>query len=139
MTPDQNRLYAILKSAKTIAVVGASSDPGKPSHSIMKILQNAGYKTIPVNPNETSVLGEHAYPSLKDIPVPVDIVNVFRRPEATPLIAQDAIDTGAKTLWLQLGISNDEAAAIAEKGELDVVMNNCIAVTHRILGIPPVR
>lgn len=137
MNPNKQTLTSILKNAGTIAMVGASSDPGRPSYGIMKALQGWGYKVIPVNPNENSVLGETVYGSLKDIPVPVDIVNVFRRPEATPAIAEEAVAIGAKTLWLQLGISNDEASEIASKGGLNVVMDNCIAVTYRTLGIKP--
>lgn len=134
--PDDRKLAQILREAHTIAVVGASSKPEKSSHGIMKRLQQLGYKVIPVNPNEDEVLGEKTYASLRDIPVPVDIVDVFRRAEATPPVAADAVAIGAKTLWLQLGVANDEAAAIAEKAGMNVVMDNCIAVTHRRLNVP---
>lgn len=121
----------ILKESKTIAVVGLSSDPMKPSFGIAEALQSHGYKIIPVNPKEPEILGEKAYPTLKDIPVPVDIVNVFRRPEHTPEVATEAVAIGAKALWLQSGISNDEAERIATAGGLDVVMDHCIMVEHR--------
>lgn len=125
----------ILGEAKTIAVVGLSSDPEKPSHGIATALQSQGYRVIPVNPRETQVLGEKAYAALKEIPIPVDIVNVFRRPDHTPDIAQDAVAIGAKCLWLQTGIANEEAAQIAEAGGLDVIMDRCIMVEHRKLAL----
>jgi predicted CoA-binding protein len=134
--PDDEKLAAILRGAHTIAVVGASSKPEKSSHGIMKRLQALGYRVIPVNPNEDEVLGEKSYASLRDIPMKIDIVDVFRRAESTPPVAADAAAIGAGTLWLQLGIANDEAAAIAAQAGLNVVMDNCIAVTHRRLNIP---
>jgi predicted CoA-binding protein len=118
-------------------MVGASSNPDKPSHGIMRKLQRAGYRIIPVNPRETTVLGEPSYASLLDIPERVDIVDVFRRSEDTPPIAEDAVKIGAKALWLQTGIANDEAAATAAAGGLTVVMNACIGATHSLLRIPP--
>jgi predicted CoA-binding protein len=121
----------ILRESKTIAIVGASSDPMRPSYGIAEALQSHGYKIIPVNPKETTILGETVYASLKDIPVPIDIVNVFRRPEQTPEVAREAVAIGAKVLWLQSGISNDEAESIATAGSLDVVMDHCIMVEHR--------
>ena len=133
---DNEQLFTILSDAQTIAVVGASSRPEKPSHSIMKVLQEHGYHVIPVNPNEESVLGEKAWPSLQSVPASVDIVNVFRRSEATPPIADDAVKIGAKALWLQKGISNEEAAQTAEEGGLEVIMDNCIAVTLKTLRVP---
>jgi len=121
----------ILLESKTIAVVGLSSDPMKPSYGIAEALQHHGYKIIPVNPKETEVLGEKSYANLKDIPVPVDIVNVFRRPEQTPDVARDAVAIQAKVIWLQSGISNDETESIAKAAGLDVVMDHCIMVEHR--------
>ncbi len=121
----------ILDSAKTIAVVGLSSDESKPSYGVSEYMQRKGYRIIPVNPKETEVLGEKAYARLEDIPEPVDIVNVFRRPLQTPEVAQSAVAIGAKSLWLQLGIENDEAKRIAEEGGLDVVMDRCILIEHR--------
>lgn len=139
MNPDNQTLFNILSAARTIAVVGASSDPARSSHGVMKMLLGAGYHVIPVNPNESAVLGQKAYASLRDIPEPVDIVDVFRRAEATPPIAEDAVAIGAKILWLQLGVVNDQAAATAQAGGLNVVMDRCIAVEYRLLGVPAIR
>lgn len=125
----------ILRESKTIAVVGLSSDPSRPSYGIAKALQQYGYRIIPVNPKETEVHGEKAYANLADIPVKVDVVNVFRRPEQTPEVAREAIAIGAKALWLQSGIENDEAEAIATAGGLDYVSDLCIMVEHRKLGL----
>ena len=134
--PPDDTLRRILTKARTIAVVGASSDPERASHGIFRRLQAVGYHVIPVNPKETEVLGEKAYASLEEVPEPVDIVNVFRRAEDTPEIAGSAVRKGAKTLWLQTGISNEDAAARAEAGGLQVVMDACIATTHALLGVP---
>jgi predicted CoA-binding protein len=134
--PPTEQLKELLINAKTIAIVGASSSPARPSHGIMRKLQSAGYRVIPVNPNETEVLGEPAYPSLAAVPEKIDIVDVFRRPEYTVPIADAAVQIGAKALWLQQGISNDEAAARAEAGGLLVVMDECIGVMHSVLRIP---
>src|SRR5919206_1131733 len=114
--PSDQDLRRLLNDATTIAVVGASSNPDKASYGIMQRLQKAGYRVIPVNPNETDVLGERSYPSLLDVPERVDIVDVFRRAEDTPSIADDAVTIGAKALWLQTGIANEEAAAKAGAG-----------------------
>lgn len=125
----------LLKSAKTIAIIGASADPSRPSNSIMSYLQRAGYTCIPVNPNETEILGETAYPSLADIPsnIQIDIVNVFRRPAHTPEVARAAVARGnIKALWLQTGVTNDEAMDIARNGGLFAVQDECIAVRHRM-------
>ena len=102
-------------------------------------LLQLGYRVIPVNPNETNVLGQKAYPSLTDVPVPVDIVNVFRRAEYTPAIADEAVHGHAKALWLQQGVVNEDAAARAKAGGLLVVMDACIAVAHAALRVPPRR
>ena len=126
-------LQQILKESKTIAVVGLSSDPAKDSLHVAQYLQQQGYRIIPVNPKEQEVLGEKAYPDLKSIPERVDIVDVFRRSEATPPIATEAVAIKAKALWLQLGIANDEAASTASHGGLDVVMDKCIMVEHKRL------
>ena len=134
--PSDVQLTTLLTNASVIAMVGASSNPDKASYGIMQKLQHAGYKVIPVNPRETEVLGEQAYASLKDIPVAIDIVDVFRRPEDTPAIADEAIAAGAKALWLQSGISNEEAAARATAAGLLVVMDQCIGATHSFLRIP---
>jgi uncharacterized protein len=134
--PSDDELRTLLTEANTIAMVGASSDPEKASHGIMQKLQRVGYRVIPVNPRETEVLGEKAYGSLDEIPDPVDIVDVFRRAEDTPPIADGAVRLGAKALWLQAGISNEETAARAKAGGLMVVMDACIAVTHALLRVP---
>jgi redox-sensitive bicupin YhaK (pirin superfamily)/predicted CoA-binding protein len=135
--PGDEELRRILESATTIAMVGASSNPDKPSYGIMKQLLGAGYHVIPVNPKETEVLGQAAVASLAEIREPVDVVDVFRKSEDTPGIADEAVAIGAKVLWLQQGISNDTAAAKALAGGLQVVMNMCIGATHRRLRIPP--
>src|SRR5437870_12859578 len=124
--PSDQELEALLTSSTTIAMVGASSNPEKASHGIMQKLQRAGYRVIPVNPRETEVLGERSYPTLLDVPDRIDIVDVFRRAEDTPPIADDAVTIGAKALWLQPGIINEDAAARASRGGLTVVMDTCI-------------
>jgi predicted CoA-binding protein len=134
--PPDDVLRQLLTSASTIAMVGASSNPDRPSNGIMRKLLSAGYRVIPVNPNETSVLGERAYASLADVPGRIDIVDVFRRAEFTPAIADEAVKIGAKALWLQSGVVNDEAAAKAESGGLMAVMDACIGVMHSVLRVP---
>jgi predicted CoA-binding protein len=136
VNPSDAELTALLTSAKTIAMIGASSNPDKSSHGIMQKLQRAGYRVIPINPRETEVLGERAYASLSEVPDPVDIVDVFRRAEDTPPIADEAVKIGAKALWLQTDIFSEEAAARAKAGGLMAVMNQCIGVTHTLLRIP---
>jgi predicted CoA-binding protein len=133
--PSDETLRELLSSVKTIAMVGASSDPARPSHGIFQKLVRVGYRVIPVNPNEQEVLGEKAYASLADVPEPVDLVNVFRRPEYTPPLADEAAAIGAKALWLQSGISNEETATRAEAKGLTVVMDACIGVMHSLLGV----
>jgi len=135
--PSDDELRRLLIDASTIAMVGASSKPDKDSYGIMRKLQRAGYKVIPVNPRETEVLGERSFPSLLDIHEPIDIVDVFRRPEDTPAIADDAVKIGAKALWLQAGIVNEDAASRASSGGLIVVMDACIGATHSLLRVPP--
>jgi uncharacterized protein len=134
--PSDHELTHLLNDATTIAVVGASSNPDKPSNEIMQKLQRAGYRVIPINPRETEVLGERSYPSLADVSHAIDIVDVFRRPEDAPAIADEAVKIGAKVLWLQTGIVSDVAAARAKAGGLTVVMDKCIGATHTRLGIP---
>jgi predicted CoA-binding protein len=135
--PSDEELKQLLTDATTIAIVGASSNPDKESHGIMQKLQKAGYKVIPVNPRETEILGERSYPSLVDVPERIDIVDVFRRAEDTPGIADEAVAIGAKAVWLQAGIVSEDAAERATKGGLKVVMDRCIGVTHSLLRIPP--
>src|SRR5438132_4533558 len=134
--PSDQELKALLTSSTTIAIVGASSNPEKASHGVMQKLQRAGYRVIPVNPRESEVLGERSYPSLTDVPERIDIVDVFRRAEDAPVIADEAVTVGAKALWLQTGIVSEEAAAHAKKGRLVVVMDACIGATHSRLRVP---
>ena len=136
INPSDKEIYELLVNTKTIAMIGASSNPERTSHGIMKKLQSVGYRVIPVNPNETEILGEKCYNSLQDIPDKIDLVNVFRKAETTVPIASEAIGIHAKVLWLQLGIINEETAAIAKQGGLTVVMDACIAVMHAILKVP---
>jgi uncharacterized protein len=135
VAPEDRELRALLGEARTIAVVGLSSKPDRPSHDVASYLQEHGYRIVPVNPNETEVLGERAYPSLLDIPtdVPIDVVDVFRRAADTPPIASDAVRIGAKVLWLQDGIVNDDASRIASDGGLEVIMGVCIKRTKQRL------
>src|SRR2546423_8197820 len=133
--PSDQELTQLLTDAATIAMVGASSNPDKASHGIMRKLQRAGYRVIPVNPKETEILGERSYASLLDIPERIDIVDVFRRAEDTPGIADEAVTIGAKVLWLQTGIVNEDAAERATKGGLTVVMVACIGATHNLLRV----
>lgn len=128
--PDDGELRALLDGARTIAVVGLSSRPWRHSYNVASYLQAAGFRIIPVNPNETEVLGERAYPSLLDVPEPVDVVDVFRRSEFTPEIARHAVQIGARALWLQTGIFNEEAGRIAKDGGLSVIMGVCLMIEH---------
>jgi predicted CoA-binding protein len=135
VTPEDRELRALLGEAHTIAVVGLSSKPGRPSLEVARYLQEHGYRIVPVNPHETEVLGARAYPSLLEVPAdpPIDVVDVFRRAEATPAIARDAVAIGAKVLWLQEGIVNEEAYRIADAAGLDVIMGVCIKRTRQRL------
>jgi uncharacterized protein len=135
MTPEDRELRALLGEARTIAVVGLSSREGRPSFTVARYLQAHGYRIVPVNPRETEVLGEPAYPTLRDLPVDlrVDVVDVFRRSEETPEVARDAVAIGAKVLWLQEGIYNEEAYRIADEAGLDVIMGVCIRHTRERL------
>jgi predicted CoA-binding protein len=124
----------LLKTTRTIAVVGLSSSPMRPSNGVSEYMKRAGYRVIPVNPNETQVLGEPAYARLEDIPEPIDMVNVFRRPEHVPDIVDAAIRIGAKSIWLQEGVVHEHAAQKARAAGLDVVMDKCILKEHRKLN-----
>ena len=117
-------------AGKTIAVVGLSSDPLRPSHGVARYLQRQGYRIIPVNPYEQLVLGERAYPNLREVPVPVDVVDVFRRPEFVPDVVEEAIAVGARALWLQFGVVHEEAARRAYEAGLAVIMDRCIKIEH---------
>lgn len=131
--PPINTLEAIERglAGKTIAMVGLSSNPESASFRVASYLYSQGYRIIPINPKEQSVLGEAAYPSLRDIPEKVDVVDVFRRSEAVTPIAAEAIEIGAGVLWMQLGIVNREAAKHALEAGLVVVMNRCMKVEHK--------
>jgi uncharacterized protein len=131
--PDEEELRAIYADTATIAVVGASANPHKPAHTIPAYLREEGFRIVPVNPAAEEVLGVKAYPRLEDVPVPVDVVEVFRPAAETPDIARSAVAIGAKVLWLQEGIVSEEAAAIAREGGLRVVMDRCMGLTHRTL------
>ena len=123
----------ILRTAQTIAVVGASPDPSRTSHRVMRYLQRVGYRCIPVNPNADEVLGERCYSSLADLPEPVDLVDVFRRAEYCAGIAREAAAIGAPALWLQLGLRSADARDVAEEVGMEYVEDACTAVVHRRL------
>jgi predicted CoA-binding protein len=129
--PAVDPILEILKTYKTIAVVGLSSNPARPSYGVTEYMQSARYKIIPVNPNETEVLGEESYARLEDVPEKIEIVDVFRRAEDVPPVAESAIKIGARVLWMQLGIANEEAAERARAAGLIVVEDACILVEHR--------
>jgi len=132
---DPLEIQRALMGEKTIAVVGLSGNSLRASNFVGFYLRRHGYRVIPVNPREERILGEESYGSLLDIPVPVDIVNVFRNPEALPGIAKDAVSIGAKVLWCQFNVINEEGARIAEDGGLTVIMDRCIKVEHaRYIG-----
>jgi predicted CoA-binding protein len=135
--PSDADLRRLLTTATTIAIVGVSSNPDKASFGIMQKLQRVGYNVIPVNPRESEILGARSYPSLADIPERVDIVDVFRPPEDTPAIADEAVRIGAGALWLQTGIASEDAAARARAGGLLVIMDACIGSAHALLQVPP--
>jgi hypothetical protein len=121
----------MMRNGRTIAVVGLSSRRSRPSYGVSEYLQSQGYRIIPVNPNETEILGEKSYAALEDIPEPVDIVDIFRRSEAVPAVVDSAIKIGAKGVWMQEGVVNEEAAAKARAAGLEVVMDHCILKEHR--------
>lgn len=133
---DRAHMKDMLTNAKTIAVVGLSDKPDRASYGVAQYLQRAGYKIIPVNPQlKAPVLGEQPFASLHDIAEPIDIVDIFRRAEDVPSVVDDAIAVGAKAVWLQLGIVNEQAATTAQAAGLDVVMDKCLKVEHMHLGL----
>jgi uncharacterized protein len=134
---DMDELRTIYEETKTIAVVGASGDQTKAAHSIPRYLQREGFRIIPVNPKGGEILGEKVYERLEDIPEPIDVVDVFRPSAETPAVARDAVKVGATVLWLQEGISSEEAERIASEGGLKVVMNRCMGETHYQLKLGP--
>ena len=128
-------LRRILSENRTLAVVGLSGNWYRPSFFAAKYMQDHGYRIIPVNPNYEEILGERCYPDLASIPEPVDLVDVFQRPENTPQLARDAVTIGARTLWLQLGIRNPESEAIARQAGMDYVEDRCVKIEHaRLFG-----
>ena len=129
--PSADVILEILKKYKTIGVVGLSSNPMRPSFGVTEYMQEAGYRIIPVNPNETEVLGEKSYTRLEEVPEKVDIVNIFRRAEDVPPVVESAIRIGAKVVWMQQGIENEEAAEKARAAGLVVIEDACILVEHR--------
>jgi uncharacterized protein len=132
---DINTLRRILRESKVIAVVGLSADWFRPSYFAAKYMQEHGYRVIPVNPKYAEILGEKCYPSLRDIHQPVDMVDVFRKTADVMPIAEDAIRIGAKVLWQQLGVRNEEAAAKARAAGLETVMDRCVKIEHgRLFG-----
>lgn len=125
----------VLRGTKTVAIVGLSSNPLRASHFVGFYAMRHGYRVIPVNPREEAVLGQRSYPTLADIPEPVDLVDVFRAPPAVPAIAKDAVTIGAGALWLQFEVISPEGAALAAEAGLDVVMDRCFKIEHaRYLG-----
>lgn len=133
--PSREEIKNILAECKNIAVVGLSDNPERTSHMVSKAMQDKGYRIIPVNPTAAgkTILGEVCYASLQDVPEQVDLVNVFRRSEHTPQVAREAVQAGARTLWLQLGIYSEEAASIAQEAGLNVIMDRCIKVEDAVL------
>jgi predicted CoA-binding protein len=127
---DPLMIQQVLHGARTIAIVGLSKNPLRASYFVGFYLRRHGYRVIPVNPRESEIFGEKSFSSLTDVPVPVDIVNVFRAPEALPGIATEAVAIGAKNLWCQFSVINEEGGRIAEQGGLSVVMDRCIKVEH---------
>lgn len=139
MEPDTDRAMKkeLLRTARTIAVVGASNTPGKASHRVFFYLLRAGFDVYPVNPALEELGGRPAYPDLRSIPAKLDVVDIFRKPDAVMPIVEDAIAIGAKAVWMQEGIVNEEAAARARLAGLAVVMDRCIMKEHRrLLGLP---
>lgn len=135
--PGDDEIRVLLQNARTIAVVGFSTNPAKDAHQVPKKLMELGYRVIPVNPFAEEILGERCYPSLREIPreIKVDIVNVFRPAQEVPDIVEQAIEIGARAVWLQLGITHEDAAKRAREAGLMVIQNRCIKAEHlRLFG-----
>jgi uncharacterized protein len=132
---DPLAIQRVVHSARTIAIVGLSANPLRASNFVGFYLKRHGYRVIPVNPRESEILGELSYPSLSDVPDPVDVVNVFRAPDALPAIAHEAVAIKAAALWCQFGVVNEEGARSAERGGLDVIVDRCLKIEHaRYMG-----
>ena len=129
--PEKKVIDEILMSSRVIAVIGLSNHNWRPSYQVSAYMQAAGYRIIPVNPNETEVLGERAYARLEDVPEKIDVVDVFRRSEFVPPLVESAIEIGAKAVWMQEGVIHEEAARRAREAGLRVVMDRCILKEHR--------
>ena len=127
---DPQEIARIVHTARTVAIVGLSPKELRPSHFVGFYLRRHGYRVIPVNPRESEILGEPCYPSLSDVPEHIDVVDVFRTPDAVPAIAEEAVAVGAGALWLQFGVISAEGAEIARRGGLAVVMDRCLKVEH---------
>jgi len=130
-TSEEEVIDRVLRRARTIAVVGLSRSPAKDSHMVASYLKSAGYRIVPVNPTAVEILGEKAYPDLRSIPEEVDVVDVFRPSEEVGGIVDEAVAIGAKAVWMQLGIVNEEAAEKARRAGLDVVMDRCMMIEHQ--------
>jgi len=139
LTTDEE-IAGLLAQTRTIAMIGASDRPDRPSYGVMRVLQGHGYRVLPVNPQITGehVHGEYVWRSLAQIGEPIDMVDIFRRPQAAGEAVDEAIAAGAKAVWLQLGVVNEEAAARADAAGLKVVMDRCPAIEIRRLGLPPI-
>jgi len=131
VAPSADPIFDILTKYKSIAVVGLSSNPARPSYGVTEYMQSAGYHIIPVNPNETDVLGEPSYASLEEIPQKIEIVDIFRCPDQVPPVVDAAIRANAKVIWMQLGIANQAAAEKARAAGITVVMDACILIEHK--------
>jgi len=129
--PSADPIFDILTKYKRIAVVGLSSNPARPSYGVTEYMQSAGYQIVPVNPNETDVLGEPSYASLEDVPQKIEIVDIFRRAEEVPPVVDAAIRAGAKVVWMQQGIVNEAAAEKARAAGITVVMDACLLIEHK--------
>jgi predicted CoA-binding protein len=130
---DPQVIDRVVTSARSVAVIGASPNPGRPSHGVAAYLRSSGLRVFAVNPEITDLFGQPAYPSLADVPERVDVVDVFRRPRFVREIAEQAVQAGAGALWLQLGVIDEQAADLASAAGLDVIMDKCLAVEHRRL------
>lgn len=128
--PPSEEIRAILQKYRTVAIVGLSPKPERDSHKVARYLKENHYRIVPVNPGQKEILREKCYPNLKAIPVPIDVVDIFRKPEAIPPVVDEAIEIGAKVIWMQLGIAHNQAADKARKAGLEVVMDRCIKVEH---------
>ncbi|OEU78557.1 MAG: CoA-binding protein [Desulfobacterales bacterium C00003060] len=126
--PPSERIKAILQKCKTVAIVGLSPKPERDSHKVAKYLKENRYRIVPVNPGQKEILGEKCYPNLKAVPFPIDMVDIFRKPESIPPVVDDAIEMGAKAVWMQLGLAHNQAADKARREGLEVVMNKCMKI-----------